>query len=115
MDPAQKRFMETNHPGMAHRWMQNANKSSESNESPQPGLKELPRVPEAKRDFGPLHPGAKQRLKTSGAASTQQSDEEDGVEAHHPRGGPEKMSLKSNHVLDPLGKRDVKVATRKRV
>ena len=118
------------HPDIARRWTsefgsfkgqrQNfkPSPSSESEESQKKGQVKLPRVPEVKRDFGPLHPSAKARLKTSKAASTQESDEEDGVEAHtgSPRpGSTEKMSLKTHHVLDPLAKRDARVAARKRV
>jgi len=87
-------------------------KPSESEESQKPGVPKLPRKNEVKRDFGPLHPSAKARLKTSHSASTQESDEEDGVEAH---AGTGKMKLKSHHVLDPLAKRDAKVAMRKKV
>ena len=118
--------MYAEHPSIAKRWSsefgsfkgqkQNFKPSpaSESNESPQKGLTTLPRKPEVKRDFGPLHPGAKERLKTSHTASTKQSDEEDGVEAHT-GSRPGKMKLKTNHVIDPLGKRDIRVAARKRV
>src|SRR5450631_2562729 len=105
---AQEAFMYSQHPDIAKRWnsefgsfknqKQNFKPSpaSESNESPQKGLTTLPRKPEVKRDFGPLHPGAKERLKTSHTASTKQSDEEDGVEAHllSAHNGPQKMKLK---------------------
>jgi hypothetical protein len=122
---AQRAFMYENHPDIAKRWeavtprgklpehvIPNANPSSESNESPKPGLKKLPRTPEVKRDFGPLHPSAKSRLKTSHTASTKESDEEDAVE-FHPGSRPGKMSLKGSKVLDPLAKRDAAVATTK--
>jgi hypothetical protein len=120
----QERWMYQNHPDIAKRWTaefgstkqrQNfkPSPSSESNETPKLGQPTLPRRPEVKRDFGPLHPSTKARLKTSSQASTKESDEEDAVEAHHLDGRKEKMSLKGNKVLDPFAKRDSKISIRK--
>ena len=129
---AQRNWMYANHPAMAARWESVTpkgklpehksntkqrfapSKPSESEESPKPGLPKLQRKNEVKRDFGPLHPSAKSRLKTSHNASTKESDEEDGVEAHNPRGR-NTLGLKNKHVLDPLAKRDAAVAHRKKV
>ena len=124
---AQRAWMYEHHPAMAKRWesvtpkgklpehhMAHANESSESEESQKPGQKKLPRLPEVKRDFGPLTPSAKARMKTSGQASTKESDEEDGVEGT-PEGSSGKMSLKTKNVLDPFAKRDSNLAARKKV
>ncbi len=118
--------MRAEHPEIARRWTsefgsfkgsQNFKPSpkSESNETPKLGLKALPRKPEVKRDFGPLKPSAKARLKTSSQASTRESDEEWGTEAHllGAHNGRQKMKLKGEHVLDPFAKRDSNLATRK--
>ena len=127
--------MYANHPAMAARWesvtpkgklpehapantktkMAHANAESESNETPKPGLPKLARKNEVKRDFGPLHPSAKSRLKTSHQASTKESDEEWGAEAHPGSRGPNKLHLKSKNVLDHFAERDSNLATRKKV
>ena len=114
MNAEQKRFMEQNHPGMAHRWMAHGNAESESNETPKKGVKALPRKPEVKRDFGALTPSANARHKYSKGTSETTSMEEDGVEGT-PEGSKGKMSLKTTNVLDPYAKRDAKLATRKRI
>src|ERR1700685_4671481 len=106
--------MNLSHPGMADRWMRQGNASSESEETSKPGVPKLPRKSEAKRDWGPLTPSPQNRLKLSKASSEKDSMEEDGVEAHTGTHGG-KMSLKTHHVLDPLAKRDVQGAARKRV
>jgi hypothetical protein len=122
---AQRAWMYSNHPAMAKRWeavtpkgklpehkMKNANAESESNETPNPRIAKLPRVEEKKRDFGPLHPSAQARIKTSKTASTKESDEEWGVEAHHgSRKG--KMNLKDR--TSGFAKRDSNQAARKKV
>lgn len=122
--------MYQHHPDIARRWealtpkgslpdhkMAHANEASESNETPKPGVPKLPRPSGTTRDFKTLTPSAKARLKTSHEASTKESDEEWGTEAHQPssHNGPQKMKMKGDHVLDPLAKRDEKISARKRV
>lgn len=120
---AQRAFMHENHPAIAARWDKITPKGqalpnhvsgngTSSEESPAPGIQKLPRVSGPKRDYGPLFPSAKARLKTSSAASEKDSSEEWGTEAHHPDGRKEKMSLPSKHVLDELGNRDVRTAVK---
>ncbi len=106
--------MEQNHPGMAERWMKHGNAESESNETPKKGVKALPRKPEVKRDFAMLTPSASARHPYSKQTNERDSMEEDGVEGT-PEGSKGKMSLKTTNVLDPLAKRDAKLATRKRI
>jgi hypothetical protein len=114
MLPHERAWMDTNHPGMASRWMANANASSESNESSKPGLKKLPRAPESKRDWGALVPSPQNRLKLSKRASEKDSMEEDGTEGT-PEGATGKMKIKTTNVLEPLAKRDSNLAARKKV
>ena len=123
---AQERFMRSQHPDIAKRWTsefgsfkgqkQNFKPSpkSESNETPKLGLKALPRVPANKRDYGMLTPDAKARHTYEKAATEQQYTAEAPVQAHT-GSRPGKMSIREGTLLDSLAKRDVNLATRKKV
>lgn len=76
---AQARFMFATHPQIAKRWArefgvpsslpQHVGGRSQSNESPSPKVARLPRRSGTARDFGPLSPGPKARMKLSVPAS----------------------------------------------
>ena len=122
LSQAQRGFMYANHPDIAKRWERLTPKGQElpaqhgtsSEESPNPKIQKLPRKSEQKRDYGMLAPSSKSRFKISGPANEKESSEEWGVEAHT-GSRPGKMHLKSKNLLEPLAKRDVAIATRKKV
>jgi hypothetical protein len=116
--------MYANHPAIAKRWEsvtpkdralpkhEKAN-SSESNETWKKGEQKQARLPGPKRDFKSLSPSQFKRF--PGQSSEKEAQEEWGTEAHLPEAhnGPQKMKLKGKNVLDPLAKRDVKLASRR--
>jgi hypothetical protein len=103
--------MRRNYPAIARRWEA---LGTSSEESPNPKIQSLPRVPANKRDYGMLHPSAKARHAYSSPASEQESmNEGTGVAAHF-ASRPGKMSLFSGK---PTGfaLRDTNAARRRKV
>jgi len=120
---AQRAWMYSNHPAMAKRWEavtpkgqqlpNHTSPDSTSEETNRLGVRRLPRPPGAKRDFSPLTPSSKARVKLSKPSSEKEAMQETPVEAHFPDGRKEKMSLKAEH--PPLRRRDIAVAAKSRV
>lgn len=96
------------HPDIARRWTQEfgsggkglpqhvSGSGTPSNESPNPRVAKLPRVPAGKRDFGGLHPSQSHRFAPKHSPHPNEAEAESeghGVEHQHGSYKPHKMKL----------------------